>query len=202
MDALQEPPRDHALDLPIIHFEARAWYRVHHRDYTAVYFDREPTYRFNAPDAGFGVMYMSESAEGSFAETLLRRRVRPLRLTQRALHERALTELMLPELRFADFTSLRLSALGLDARIASDNCYELAQRWAGWVHAHPANVDGICYLARQAPGVRSVALFERAPRVLLERCLAPSFLLSSGTLSTWGARLLDVFAVGVLPDSF
>ena len=38
MDALQEPPRDHALDLPILSFEVRVWYRVHHRDYDAVYF--------------------------------------------------------------------------------------------------------------------------------------------------------------------
>ena len=202
MDPLQEPPVGYSLALPVLDVAQRAWFRIHNKAYGALYFDRGADSRFNAPAGEFGVMYISESESGAFAETMLRKRQIPLAVSERNLHTRALTTFTLPRLRLADLTGNRITSLGLDSRIASDDCYDLARRWALWFHNHPAQVDGIAYFARHAPGTRSVGLFDRSGGVVSQRCLEPSLMPSPGHPSARALALLTEFDVGLLPNSF
>jgi hypothetical protein len=198
VDALQEPPPHFEVKLPVVTYRNASWYRVHLRAYDALYFDVEGTSRFNAPDRSFGVLYASEAAEGACAEAFLRRRRRPLRVTEDQLHRRALSRMEWTELRLADFTSVRLTYLGLDARIASGDCYDLAQRWSKWIHAHPDQVDGICYFARHAPALRSIALFERAGLPAAQEIVVASFMPTPGSLSVEARRLIELFEVDIV----
>ncbi len=198
MDALQEPPAQFEVTLPVVTYRNASWYRVHLRVYDALYFDVDVTSRFNAPDRSFGVLYASEAPEGACAEALLRRRRRPLLVTEDQLRKRALSRMEWSELRLADFTSIRLTSLGLDARIASGDCYDLAQRWAKWVHAHPDQVDGICYFARHAPALRSIALFDRVGPPAAQEIIVASFMPTPGTVSGEARRLLELFEIDIV----
>lgn len=198
MDALLEPPANFALALPTVELAAARWFRVHQSKYDALYFDRAPSFRFNAPAQEFGVLYMSETPEGAFAEALLGGRKRPPLLSEGQLQSRALTAFEWRSLVLADLTGLGLSSLGLDARIASDDCYGLCRRWAAWIHSHPREVDGICYLARNAPSMRSVALFERAGAPSAVAMLEPTFLIEPGSLTPWGRKLVHTFNVAIV----
>ena len=198
MDALLEPPSDFSLRVPVVTRAAGTYYRVHQSRYGALYFDRAPSYRFNAPAGEYGILYMSEAPEGAFAEALLGGRSRPPTLSQGALQSRALTELGWRELVLADFTGLGLTALGLDARISSSDCYPLCQRWASWIHAHPLKVDGICYFARNAPHLRSVALFDRAGMPRATTMLEPTLLVRPGLLAPWGRKFVSAFDVAIV----
>jgi hypothetical protein len=197
VDDLLEPPDGFQLDLPLIELTVPL-FRVHPCVYDAVYFDVEPTHRFNAPSREYGVLYASQAAEGAFAEGFLRARRRPPRVSESDLRTRAMSELAWDRLRLADFTSPTLTTLGLDARIASGDCYALAQRWARWVHAHPAGVDGICYLARHAPTLRSVALFDRIGPPAQSALVIESFMPAPGRLAPGAARWIEMFKVAIV----
>lgn len=201
MDSLFEPPEDFQTALPTLSFPARRWYRVYQRKWEALYFDRKPTFRFNAPDGRFGVLYISESYAGAFAETLLGARSRPPTVTERMLRQRAMAAFDWRPLVLADFAEYGLPSLGLDGRIASGDCYALAQRWSAWVHAHPRHVDGICYCARNAPSERSVVLFEdRAGLPDRTEVVEASLMPAPGVLSPLVKGLVKRFRVAVLPD--
>jgi hypothetical protein len=198
-DALLEPPDDFDIELPIDSFAARRWYRVHQRKWDALYFDREATYRFNAPDGSLGVLYMSYNYAGALAETLLGSRTRPPTVTETYLRHRALAAFFWRPLRLVDFTGTGLARLGLDARIASGDCYPQAQRWSKWVHDHPEEVDGICYFARNAPRERSVALFERAGRPAVTEVVEESLMPLPGALSPLVKGFIKDYGVAILP---
>jgi hypothetical protein len=198
MDDLLEPPADFSDKLSVIHFPRGSWYRVHQTKYDALFFDRNPSYRFNAPAGQFGVLYMSEAPEGAFAEALLGSRKRPLIVSEAQLQARALTVFTWRSLVLADFSGYGLAALGLDGRIANGEDYDLCRRWAAWVERHPSKVDGICYLARNAQPTRSVALFERAGTPVNVDLLEKSFMPKPGTLGPWGRKLVTTFDVGIV----
>ncbi len=78
MSSIELPPR-----LPIVELPAGTeLYRIHLWSYSAAWFDRGNTYRFNAPAGEYGVCYLGDSLEVSFLETLLRGA--PIRVVSRA----------------------------------------------------------------------------------------------------------------------
>lgn len=160
--ALAEPPDHFRAPLPTV-VETSPWYRIHECVRDAVYFNRSAQYRFNAPDAEFGVLYAAESVDAAFLETLMRFGKRPPVVLLSALGARTVSQLRWERpLLLVDFTGTGLVQLGLDARILSMGEYGLCQRWARWLYAHPTRVDGLLYRSRMAPHRRSIALFERA----------------------------------------
>jgi hypothetical protein len=136
------------------------WLRIHASVFTPIHFGKAQRNRFDAPGGAFGVMYVAESTEGAFAETIAPghrlARLDPAELTERRL---ALVHSRRP-LLFADISGPGLLRLGADARLGAGS-YRMAQRWSASIHAHPARVDGIRYRSRNDPECVSAALFQR-----------------------------------------
>lgn len=64
-----DPPRDLAeRDLPIRSFHIH-WYRVYRCARDPKFFGRTGKFRFDAPAAEYGVLYIARSREGAFIET-------------------------------------------------------------------------------------------------------------------------------------
>ena len=146
------------------------------------------------------MLYVSERAEGAFAEPLLGRRMRPPLVSFEVLRGLAISRLMWPRpLRLADFCGFGLGWLGLDGRIATDDAYELARRWSVWVHGHPARVDDIVYYARNAPNIRTAALFEdRAGAPCTSEVLENKLVDSRGGAGALLLHLVRTFKVGLV----
>jgi hypothetical protein len=65
-------------------------------------------------------------------------------------------------LRLANLTGTALKALVGDGSISTMSPYDLPQRWAAALHAHPARVDGIYYVSRHLNDRKAVVVFDRA----------------------------------------
>lgn len=164
-----------SIDLPIQEFPAGSiFYRIHHTQYSPFYFpnrhnnpDHKPGYRFDDPQADFGVMYMSCHKVGAFAETISRQFFGEF-TTNRVLfwqdyNDRRLTKIRTKQpISLVDLTSgPNLLRLGVDAQLSSSDDYSWTQRWARQLYDHRDEIDGIYFPARHAPETRSLALFER-----------------------------------------
>jgi hypothetical protein len=80
-----------------------------------------------------------------------------------------------------------------DNRI-SDGSYAISRQWAAAIWAHPGNVDGILYRARNSPEMFSIALFDRAGGELITNC-AGNLLRDERSL----AEILDYFDCPLMP---
>ena len=138
--------------------------RVAHTD--PAYFGRARTFRFDAPDAGYGVCYFGTSLAAAFMETV------PVALVPHSgdnlvessdLSTRyaSLASANQP-LELAFFADDGLALNGIDLRVTGGDDYNLAQRWSGAIHTYHPLVDGILYASRHHNGLYCVALFERA----------------------------------------
>lgn len=187
--AQAEPPDHFQTPLPTS-VETGPWYRIHQCAHDAVFFNQSALYRFNAPSAEFGVLYAAESIDAAFLETLMRFGRRPPVVLLSTLAARTVSQLRWERpLLLVDLTGAGLVQLGLDARLLSMAEYGLCQRWARWLHAHPARVDGIVYRSRMAPHRRSVAAFERAGVPSHSLRLVPS--LASAAFSSELGEILE-----------
>ncbi len=65
-------------------------------------------------------------------------------------------------LQLANFTGVALKTLVGDGALSTILPYDVPQQWGAAVHAHPAQVDGICYVSRHLNDRKAVVLFERA----------------------------------------
>ncbi len=149
-------------------------------------------HRVNAPAGQFGVLYAAEAIEAAFSETFIRLGQRPPVVQESMLARRTVSELKWHRaLRVVDFTGAALVRLGVDARLTSMDDYPLCQRWALWLHQHPALPDGILYRARTAPHCRSLALFERAGAPAPSTALTPS--LASIAFTARLGEILEMF---------
>jgi len=151
-----------ALSLPLKTVE-KSWFRCHRREYDAIYFGKSGDLRFDAPDREFGVMYLGESPEAAFVETLIRGKSTERHVTSRELHENPLSEIRFGHsLRLVDLTESGLILLGADARICTGGNYSVSQRWVLALWKHPAQPDGILYCSRHNLSLRCAAVFDRA----------------------------------------
>ncbi|CAN5763843.1 RES family NAD+ phosphorylase [soil metagenome] len=158
MSPLPLPPT-----LPLVRRAAgQVYWRLHERRHGALYFDRRPNGRFNAPAGEYGTCYLADSLGASFLETLVRgsrHRVIPrARLEVRT----ATTIELLAEVRLFRFHSDALPRLGASAGLPHAAVYEECQQIALAVWQHPEGVDGIEYRSRWDDSRLCAAIFDRA----------------------------------------
>ena len=160
------PPADLASRvLPIVHL-GRSWYRVHPCVHGALFFNRLPVARFNAPAGEYGTMYLGSELACCFVETFGRldtaagaavRTVSQAQLLAACLSEVAPTR----PLSLVDLTGPGLRRIDADARLFAGDHAD-ARVWGCALWQHPAQPDGLLVPARHDPSLLSVALFDRA----------------------------------------
>jgi len=158
------------------------------------------TYRFDAPNGEFGVMYCAFSLEVCFAETLLRTRSyrtpadQPTLIDESELRSKGIAQLgggAGRQLVLADLTGSGLARLHADGSISTTPRYSVPRQWALALWKHPKRVDGIRYVSRFMNSQLAVALFDRCGDRLVARRTQP--LVDHPDLP----RILDLFSVGV-----
>jgi len=151
--------------LPVSELPAgSALVRVHHRTRSPIFFSpggkQPPAGRFDSATGGFGVLYLTFSFEGAFAETVLRNPARRL-VSLGEIAGRSLAVLALSRaVRLVRMHGAGLQALGVDNAITTGP-YEPCGFWADALFAHPDRPDGIAYASRHDPDQLCVALFSR-----------------------------------------
>lgn len=120
-------------------------------------------------------MYLGTTAYCSFIEMFDFGGVMDFGISEEAVQQSCLcpVELRRP-LRVADLTTgpnLKRLSPRADNRI-SDGTHDISRQWAAAIWAHPDQIDGILYRARNAPELFSVALFDRAGSELITNCAA------------------------------
>ncbi|MEZ4239426.1 MAG: RES family NAD+ phosphorylase [Myxococcota bacterium] len=191
----RRPPRSlSTTDLPLVG-EAGPWWRIHRSVHAALFFGRTATYRFDAPDGAFGVLYAGDRPECAFIETFGHATgVRAV--TTGDLAVRSLSEIRTARpLRLVDLTGPGLARMGADNRLCSGGGYRTAQAWSAALHAHPDAPDGLLYLACHDPSVRSVALFDRAESLCSEHLVG---VLDDGALAGLLGGILDHYRFGLI----
>ena len=155
--------------------------------------------RFDAPTFGpaseFGVCYAGMDAHGAFIETFGHATgVRVVTVAELEVRELSLVHAS-RSLRLVDLRAEGLARIGADAELTSGSDYPLARRWAAALHDHPAQPDGLLYLARHDPSRSSIALFDRVAPVLRSERLGP---LTSPSQATRLGEILDTYRFGLL----
>jgi hypothetical protein len=167
--------------------------RVHWAGNDPLYFGRrDKSWRWDAPDGSYGVLYVGREPVGPFAETLLRDP------TQRDIFwsdidaRRLATFLVKRPLIVAQLHGKGLAWFGIQSTDIAEHFdpkthpegYAKPQEISGLVHVHP-NIDGIQYRSRFDNDELCLAIFDRAS-VALE-------LQSRDTLINrrWAYRILE-----------
>lgn len=140
--------------------------RVSRHDSGEPYFGRSAANRFDDPNRHFGTCYLGFDVLTAVAETALHDEV-PLRgrfkVAQHDFESRQIVRFPHSALlRLADFTGVALKTMLGDSSISTVLPYDIPQQWAAAVHAHPSEVDGICYVSRQLNDRKAVVIFDRA----------------------------------------
>ncbi len=194
---LSPPPADlAAASLPLATVTG-PWLRIHLATRGALHWGRSRQFRFDAPDAGYGVLYAGGDDTCAFVETFLRVPGGSGWVSRVDLGARSLSRLRARRpLQLVDLTGHELARLRLDANIFATREYALTQAWSQAFFGHPARPDGLIFHSRHDPDLRSVALFDRieplivAERVhasLLDAAFAPRL---GGILDRYGVALL------------
>lgn len=163
-----DPPHDFAsLSLPLAPVP-QSWVRVHPEGYGAIFFGRTGRYRFDAPENGYGVLYVGADVECAFIETF-GHATGTRSVTQAELQARIFSRIKASRpLQLVDLTGSGLARLGADARLTSGESYLAPRRWAQAIHDHPAQPDGLLFRARHDPDRICAALFDRVAPLLSE----------------------------------
>jgi hypothetical protein len=135
-------------------------YRVHRADHDPLFFGRTGNNRFDDPANAFGVLYAGLSEACAFIETFGDPEFPVIEAS--LLATRKLSRMVLARpLRLANLRGSDLRRIGADARLCTGE-HAIAQAWSSAIHAHPSELDGICYVSRRDPSQASVAVFDRA----------------------------------------
>lgn len=152
--------------LPILELAAgSSLVRVHRIGFGPVFFSpgagAAPIGRFDSPGGSFGTLYMAQSLDGAFAETVLRNPQRRL-IDPAEISSRAVSVLdMSRAIRLVEMRGRGLQALGTDSAV-STGPYGPCGAWADALFSHPNQPDGIAYASRHDPDQVCVALFSKA----------------------------------------
>ena len=172
IDAPLPPANFGQAKLPVIEVNLAATnlYRVHRRSYGPIFYNRRSsssvTFRFDAPNDEYGVLYASPSFDACLAETIFRDRFRGGDAgVARLIDERDISERSIATLGFGESRPLRLADLtqplfhyGFDTGVLSMPDWSIPNRWSLAIHDHPLRLDGIYYRSRFA-NAESVAIF-------------------------------------------
>jgi hypothetical protein len=155
------------------------------KSWRPLFFGKEATGRFNAPDGSFGVCYFAAEPMGALAETFLQiigsgdfTRVISASLYT---HTYLVSVRMDRELRVVPCYGSSLARIGADARLFAGERAN-ARRWSAALHAHPKSPDGLLYPSRHDDLKRSLALYDRPPVVRRIRVLERTRLLEERAL--------------------
>ena len=157
-----KPPSDlHTKTLPLEVWSAgRNLYRIHRTVNVPKFFGRSGDWRFDAPDASYGTLYVATSPEAAFAETLLRGSGGFVALSE--LEARSLCKFtVVRELRLVRLYGPNMSSLGATAAVSSGD-YVASRQWSRALWSHPEQPDGILYRATFDNDRFAVVLFDRA----------------------------------------
>jgi hypothetical protein len=161
------PPKD--LDertLPVTEISRTAWIRLHDRRFKhAVHWSRAGRYRFDSPDALFGVCYAGQDLTTAFLE-VFGDKVRHSRRLSRAAIERydVYAVNVAPDAKMLALEGVNLAKVGATMGCFAGS-YPLSQRWGAALMRHPVALDGLEYIGRRS-GARCLALFgdDNAPK--------------------------------------
>lgn len=151
-------------------YAGKELYRVHSSSENAIWYGRKnASWRWDAPNGDFGVMYLSRGPIGSFAETLLRTPGDRDVMWRSVMTKRSAVFAATKTLRLAKLHGDGLAWHGITlGQITSDpdpslndNRYADTQRITDYVYKQ-TDCDGIQYLSRFDSDEFCVALFERA----------------------------------------
>lgn len=149
--------------LPIVAMpQATIWHRVHLGIHDPVHFGprNPPTSRYDDPACVFGTLYVGETLEVAFVETMLRNpKLRVVSLAEVTARRWATIQAS-RDLRLVDFCGSGLSAVGTTGAVNTGS-YRVSQAWAAALHGHPDAPDGILYRSRHNPSLRCAAIFDR-----------------------------------------
>jgi hypothetical protein len=137
-----------------------------------IHFGKERRWRFDDPLGEYGVMYVSQTPEGAFAETLLPppgvltptitliAESVPVSATTLGVHGLAAVTCH-ATLQCVDLTGEKLASVGADASIAT-GAWRISQRWSRAFFTHPSQPDALVYRSRRDPSSLALALHDRA----------------------------------------
>lgn len=144
-----------------------SWYRLvsARHDTTPLFWSRTGLFRFDSPDAKWGVCYAASSITAAFQEVwgdVLRQNPR---VAWSELASCRVWRIRVP----SKFRALELAGESLGVINATLQCfsgsYRLSQAWGAALMQHPQDIDGLLYLGRRS-GRYCLALFgdEATPR--------------------------------------
>lgn len=138
-------------------------HRIHRPDHDPIFFGPEgpaPTFRFDAPDGSYKVLYAARSIGTAFGETLVRSPHIPYVIST-AVKARVRSALAVARpLKLYPLIDAGVSARGLSFTDLHGDAYARTQDVSAWVHAN-TSADGILYASR-FDNQRCIALFDRA----------------------------------------
>jgi hypothetical protein len=143
----------------------KTWWRLHRVAHGACFFSRDVSSRFSSE--GLGVLYLADAEVTAFWEVywddLAMRPPGERRISTAKLAARAVTRVTLSrDVRVFDTTSPHaLKAVSASAGTFLGD-YEVCQRWARALEAHPDRPEGILANSTRDAGARCLALFEGA----------------------------------------
>ncbi len=157
-------------------------FRLHQSNYGAIYFNPDPSWRFNDPTGKeYGVLYAALDYYAALRETLKPDKFNIL--STNFLRSRCLSTLTpTRDLRLVDLAGAGLTRIGADGRLTTGS-YQISQAWSQALYRHPDQVDGLYYCSRYDPRKLCVALYDdrvgladlEEKRITAENLLDPSF---------------------------
>jgi len=125
-----------------------------------------PTNRFDSVDRSFGVLYVAETRDGAFAESV-GRKPRIFRSDDELATLRLTNLVSQRELRLVDLHGgAAVGAIGATG-VVGVGPQSLARRWSQALHGHPETPDGIEYRCRHNSDELAIALFDRVGETTL-----------------------------------
>ncbi|QAY80495.1 RES domain-containing protein (plasmid) [Sphingosinicella sp. BN140058] len=123
---------------------------------------RNQTWRWDAPDGSFGLLYLGETPIASFAETLLRWPATKRDVLWSDVDKRRLAFFETSrDLNLAQLHGSGVAAFGVQPEALAGTSYDECQAITAIVH-DKSNLDGIRYRSRFNNDEFCIALFERA----------------------------------------
>ncbi len=134
-------------------------FRLHQINYGAIYFNPDPSWRFNDPSGKeYGVLYAALDYYAALRETLKPDKFNIL--STDFLRSRCLSTLTPKrDLRLVDLAGAGLTRIGADGRLTTGS-YQISQAWSQALYRHPDRVDGLYYCSRHDPSKFCVALYD------------------------------------------
>lgn len=194
---LPPPPPDLVFrKLPVVRLSGRI-YRIHQSKYSALFFGKDRSSRFDDPQKKYGVLYASLKPDAAFAEVFLRR-LDQILIEEQSIRVRWLATIKLETLTFVDLTGDGLRRISCDNRISTELPYRTTSLWSRALFEHPQKPAGIIYRSRHNPKLKSLAIFSTNSNKLK---LINSTNLLSTSLHSWTVRQLERYNISILPSA-